>query len=218
MNTDCVIFDLDGTLLDTAGDLVSACNYTLRRCGFREVPEPLLKTRAAAGMAAMLKLGVPQAEQASAGVDTRMRSCFAARYRERICMRTRPFEGICELLCALHSRGIRLAVASSKYEDMAVKLLGNFSFFPWLCAVLGGDSVQHGKPHPEPLLRAMRAAGSSPADSICIGDHVNDIRAARAAGCRSCAVLWGYGGSSAEVRSWGADAVLERPGDLLEFL
>lgn len=217
MNTECVIFDLDGTLMDTAGDLASACNYTLEKYGFRKVSESQLQTRAAAGMTAMLKLGVPETEFGRAGLESSMRSCFAARYREQICLRTRPFKGICELLCLLHSRGLRLAVASSKYEELAVKLLSEFSFFPWFCLVLGGDSLPHGKPHPEPLLRAMNAAGCTPQTSIYAGDHPNDIKAAQAAGCRSCAVLWGYG-SEAELRAANADILLKHPLELLNFL
>ena len=121
-----VIFDLDGTLLDTALDIMSACNYTLAKFGFNELDEEVLRTKVTAGMREMMKLSVPEEQWESAGVETVMRDCFANYYTEHICDKTVPFEGISELIEKLHEKGIKTAVVTNKYYNMAVKVLSKF--------------------------------------------------------------------------------------------
>lgn len=214
-----VIFDLDGTLLDTAPDIMSACNYTLKKFGYPEVAEDILRTKVTAGMREMLKLGVPAQEHESAGIETVMRSCFAERYTSHICDRTVPFAGIPELLADLKNADIKFAVVTNKYKDMAFTLLRKFDFFPDISLILGCDSLTHCKPHPEPILKAMEILQSAPYESLYVGDHLNDIMAANRAKTFSAAALWGYGGNEcADPTSWHAHYMLHNTDDLRTLL
>ena len=151
-----VIFDLDGTLLDTAKDIMAACNYTLKKYGYAPLDEALLRTKVTAGMREMLKLGVKKELWETSGIETFMRDCFANYYKEHIADTTIPFNGIENLIKTLHSHGIKTAVVTNKYKDMADKVLSKFEFCKNFELVLGCDSLTHSKPHPEPILTAMQ--------------------------------------------------------------
>lgn len=200
-----VIFDLDGTLLDTALDIMSACNYTLAKFGFNELDEEVLRTKVTAGMREMMKLSVPEEQWESAGVETVMRDCFANYYTEHICDKTVPFEGISEVIEKLHEKGIKTAVVTNKYYNMAVKVLSKFTFSQKFELILGCDSLTHSKPHPEPILKACSLLDVSPNESLYVGDHLNDILAANAAQCDSVIALWGYGMKECpDINTWNA--------------
>ena len=184
-----ILFDLDGTLLDTAPDLIVACNYTLDRFGYRKLDEKIIRTKVTAGMREMMKLGVPEKEWDSA----------------HICDRTTEFPGIGELIQTLHKSGIKTAVITNKYYAMAKKVLSKFEFSKNFELILGCDSLTHSKPHPEPILKALEILEIKSEDALYVGDHLNDIRAAIAAKTDSVAVLWGYGQNEcADIDSWGA--------------
>lgn len=211
-----VLFDLDGTLLDTAPDLISACQHTLRQFNFKAPEAEVILTRVTSGMREMLKLGVPQEQWASAGIETVMREAFAAYYLSHICVHTTPFPGISDLVLRLHEAGIKTAVVTNKYEKMARQLFENFEFARYFTVILGCDSLTHAKPHPEPLLKAMELMAAEPQRTLYVGDHLNDIKAARAAGCPSCVALWGYGGQECgDPESWQAEYAAKTPPDLL---
>ena len=200
-----ILFDLDGTLLDTAPDLIAACNYTLDRFGYRKLDEKIIRTRITAGMREMMKLGVPEKEWDSAGIESVMRDCFAEYYTAHICDRTTEFHGIGELIQTLHKSGIKTAVITNKYYAMAKKVLSKFEFSKNFELILGCDSLTHSKPHPEPILKALEILKIKSEDALYVGDHLNDIRAAIAAKTDSVAVLWGYGQNEcADIDSWGA--------------
>ncbi len=199
-----VLFDLDGTLLHTAKDIMAACNYTLNKFNYKTLDESILIKKVTAGMREMLKLSVPKEEWELAGVETTMRDCFAQYYTSHIDVYTRPFDGISELMAELKSQKIKTAVITNKYEYMAKKILGKFSEFNDLSLILGCDSLTHSKPHPEPLLKAASLLNLHPEECIYVGDHKNDILAARAAHMDSIVALWGYGIYECEdVKTWG---------------
>ncbi len=209
------MFDLDGTLLDTAPDLIAACQHTLHKFNYPAPDAEVILSKVTSGMREMLKLGVPQEQWASAGIDTVMREEFASYYLEHICVHTRPFAGIEDLLIKLRSSGLKTAVITNKYEKMARKLFGKFDFTKEFSVILGCDSLQHAKPHPEPLLKGMELLGVSADRTLYVGDHRNDILAARAALCKSCVALWGYGGHECgDPMSWQADYSAQTPQDL----
>lgn len=188
-----VLFDLDGTLLHTAPDLINACEATLQHFGFPPAPRETIARCVTSGMRVMLRASIAPDKQDPALIDGPMRDYFAQFYTDHICVDTRPFPGMNELLPRLSAAGIKCAVVTNKYHAMAVKLLQQFPLYPALELVLGCDSCTHAKPHPEPLLTACRTMGIQPGDTLYVGDHLNDMEAARRAGCPSCCVLWGYG-------------------------
>lgn len=188
-----VIFDLDGTLLDTAPDIIGACNATLEHYGFAPLSMEQGLSKVTAGMRTLLRLGIPSEQQAQLDIDGEMRSYFAQYYLDHICEQTKPFTGMLELLDDLNQAGIKLAVVTNKYEDMTHKLLKNFAFYKDLQMILGCDSITNSKPHPEPILKTMEALKVEPYDTLYVGDHQNDIMAANRAKARSAVALWGYG-------------------------
>lgn len=201
-----VLFDLDGTVLDTAPDIISACRQTLSHFGYKCPDDTVLMTKVTSGMREMMKLGVPKEEWDRAPIETTMRSFFADFYTANIRIKTRPFAGVEELIKKLADNHVKTAIITNKYKKMADKLLGGFNFAESFSLVLGCDSLRHSKPHPEPLLKAMKELDVSPECTLYVGDHINDIRAAKAALCRSCVALWGYGaGECGDPLSWGAD-------------
>lgn len=205
MKYKAVLFDLDGTLLDTALDIINACNHTLEKYGYKALDEKLLKTKVTAGMREMLKLGVPKEDHENSGIETYMRDEFASFYKEHICDRTKAFEGIPKLIDDLTKNRIKTAVITNKYHDMATKVLSKFPFSKDFSLVLGCDSLTHSKPHPEPILKALELLKVSQKDALYVGDHLNDIKAANAASCDSVAVLWGYGTNECiDVNLWNA--------------
>ncbi|MBQ9273972.1 MAG: HAD-IA family hydrolase [Succinivibrio sp.] len=214
-----VLYDLDGTLFDTAPDIFAACNCTLVHFGFPQVPISVLQGCVTSGMRAMLKAAIPPEQQDEALIAGPMRDYFAAYYTEHLNCLTTPFAGIPKLVEALAKQGVKQAVITNKYERMAKKLLDNFSFCQSFSLLLGCDSLTHSKPHPEPLLKAMDRLQAAPQSTLYIGDHLNDIKAARAAGCMSCAALWGYGEAECgAASSWGADYLCRSPEELAQLL
>lgn len=219
MRYKAVLFDLDGTLLDTAPDIMAACNYTLRTFGYHELSEETLRPEVGFGMRAMMSLAVPQYRWDELKPGTPMYETFAHRYTEHVCERTRPFEGIPKLMEDLHVLGLRTAVISNKYERMLVPLLKRFPFADDFGAVLGGDSTVHAKPHPEPLLKALDALHVAPGDALYCGDFITDVEAAHNAGCAACAVKWGYGEDKCgKIEDWNADFIASSPEDILKAL
>lgn len=166
-------------------------------------------------MRTLLRLGIPEEKQAQLDIDGEMRDYFAQYYLDHICEQTKPFEGILELLYDLHQAGIKLAVVTNKYENMTHKLLKNFAFYPDLQVILGCDSITHGKPHPEPILKTIEALQVEPFDTLYVGDHLNDIKSANQAKTRSAIALWGYGiKECGDPESWHAHFMLPAVKDL----
>lgn len=214
-----VLFDLDGTLLDTAKDIMAACNYTLNKFNFQSVDESILRTKITAGMRELLKLGVPQNQWESAGIQTVMRDCFASYYKEHICDKTIEFEGISSLIEELHQNNIKTAVITNKYLDMAQKVLNKFSFSKNFEIILGCDSLKNTKPHPEPLERTMKILNVLPNSTLYVGDHLNDIKAANAAKTDSVIALWGYGKDECpNIDSWGATFKAKNVSELKQII
>ena len=214
-----ILFDLDGTLLDTAYDIMDACNHTLIKFGFNPVAEDILRTKVTAGMREMLKLGIPEHLRSSVDIEGAMRNEFAAYYTSHICDRTQEFNGVDSLFEKLQQNGIKTAVITNKYEKMAHKVLSSFTFSNKLSLVLGCDSTKHSKPHPEPLLKALEKIQTPPSQSLYVGDHLNDILAAKNAGCKSCAALWGYGQNECgDASTWNSDYKADNIEDLSKLI
>ncbi|WP_343640251.1 phosphoglycolate phosphatase [Roseateles sp.] len=211
-----VLFDLDGTLVDSAPDLAGATNEMLAARGLPEVPFERLRPMVGAGARGMMGVafGVSPAELAFAA----LRDEFFDRYEQRLLRETHPFEGVAAMLRALSDDGLSWGIVTNKSERFALPLAQGLGWTALAAAVVGGDTTAHSKPHPAPLLEAARRAGVSPSECVYVGDDARDILAGRAAGMPTVAVRWGYLGDGEPIDAWGADVVLDTPAALTEWL
>ncbi len=188
-----IVFDLDGTLIDTAPDLVDTLNVVFAREGLPPVPYETVRKMIGGGARTMIARGI-EAEGVTA-TSTRLDQLFAdfiAHYSEHIADRSRPFPGLVDALDALAADGCRFAVCTNKLERLSVLLLQQLNLAGRFTAICGQDTFGIQKPNPEVLRRTVAAAGGNLAQAIMIGDSATDIRTARAAGIPVIAVDFGY--------------------------
>lgn len=210
-----VLFDLDGTLADTAPDLTYALN---RVRGARGLPPlPLAATRPVASQGARGLIGAGfSIHPGDPGYDA-LRDEFLAVYAENLCRETRLFSGIPELLDRLEARALPWGVVTNKAERFTFPLLDLLNVRGRSACVIGGDTTGRIKPHPDPLLAASRAIGLAPQSCIYLGDDRRDVEAGHAAGMKTAIAKWGYlNGQDPE--NWNADHMFEAPRDLLQIL
>lgn len=210
-----VLFDLDGTLADTAPDLTYALN---RVRGARGLPPlPLAATRPVASQGARGLIGAGFGiHPGDPGYDA-LRDEFLAVYAENLCRETRLFAGIPELLDRLEARALPWGVVTNKAERFTFPLLDLLKVRGRSACVIGGDTTGRIKPHPDPLLAASRAIGLAPQSCIYLGDDRRDVEAGHAAGMKTAIAKWGYlNGQDPE--NWNADHMFEAPRDLLQIL
>ncbi len=211
-----VIFDLDGTMIDTAPDLIAAANHTLGRFGMPPVAEHIVEPAVGVGSRAML-----QAALASLGRDpgervlTDMTTQFIDYYGEHICVGSRPYPGLIEALDALTKTGALLGVCTNKREALALKLLAELRLDRYFAAIAGADHFPVRKPDPRHLLGTIAMAGGDPHRSVMIGDSLADAGAARSAGIPFVAVTFGYG---EPLEALKPDAVISHFDELLPAL
>jgi phosphoglycolate phosphatase len=213
---EAAIFDLDGTLADTIDDLAGAVNRSLSRRGLPEHDASLFKLMVGEGFLNLVTKAVP-AELRRRDYLEALRDEAMADYAGRCLERTRPYEGVPELLKELAARGMPTAVLSNKPDELTQKCVaGLFPNHPF--ALVRGESPAFPrKPDPASALDACARLGASPAATLYLGDSGVDMRTAKAAGFFALGALWGFRGE-AELREAGADALLAHPLDLLEYL
>lgn len=210
-----VLFDLDGTLADTAPDLAAAVNRIRVEQGMGAMPIERLRPFASAGARGLVFAGLG-AKPDDAEYDG-LRESFLEYYAERTCVETRVFPGIAELLRGLAERGIAWGLVTNKALSFTQRIVAALKLDP--ACVVGGDSTPHLKPHPASLLLAAQQLRLAPAACCYLGDDLRDMQAARAAGMRPIAVEWGYHHPDAGAPgTWQADAVIAQPTDLLPLL
>ena len=208
-----VLFDLDGTLLDSAPDMLAAVNALRETHGEPPMLLAALRPHVSKGARAMLAAGFPTlgAEARDALVPP-----FLAAYQRELARHGGPFDGIEALLSALENAGSRWGIATNKPEYLARALMPLLGWDARCAVLVGGDTLPVRKPDPLPLLHAARIVGIEPGDCTYVGDDERDIVAARAAGMPSVAALWGYRLDEDDPVAWQADAMVERPIDLLD--
>jgi len=210
-----VLFDLDGTLIDSAPDLGHAVDLMRVSRGLPSLPYEQYRPMAGAGARCMI--GVAFGHGPEHPDFPALREEFFANYEACMTERTRAFDGIAEMLVALRQGGRRWGVVTNKSERFALPLTAAMPLFGTAEAVIGGDTTPHAKPHPAPLLEAVRRMGLAPEACLYVGDDERDIMAGKAAGMPTVAATYGYLGAVNDVAAWGADAVINNPLELLNF-
>ncbi len=212
-----VLFDFDGTLADSAPDLGAALNRMRADRNMDALPVEVLRGYASSGARGLLRIGFDLGPEHAEYEP--MREEFLTNYRAAICVHTRLFPGIEELLASIEARGIAWGIVTNKAIGLTTPLVAQLGLAGRAGCVVGGDTTPHLKPHPASLLHAAGEIGVPPADCFYLGDDLRDVQAARAAGMIPVAVEYGYGGSgSTGPRSWNADVVISAPLELLPHL
>jgi phosphoglycolate phosphatase len=207
MAASTIVFDLDGTLIDTAPDLVNTLNVVFRREGWPPVPYETARNTIGGGARMMIARGI--AAEGIAVAPAKLEQLFAdfiAHYTEHLADRSRPFPGLTDALDELASGGCRFAVCTNKLERLSVLLLKQLKLADRFAAICGQDTFGMQKPDPEVLRRTVAAAGGSLTQAIMIGDSATDIRTARAAGIPVIAVDFGY--SDRPLSELGPDRII----------
>jgi len=204
-----VLFDLDGTLADTAPDMARTVNEMRRRRGLEPVPEAVVRPHVSQGARGMIvaAFGIP-VEHPDFGA---MREEFLTLYEDNLCVDTRLFPEMPELLAHLESSGILWGVVTNKFERFARPLIELLGLAERAGVVVGGDTCAHPKPFPDPLLHAAEVLDVMPAETLYVGDDERDVLAARAAGMPVLVAGYGYLGEGKPATEWGADGIVQSP-------
>ena len=213
---DCVLFDLDGTLADTAPDLAAALNKMRTDRGLPGLPLDPLRRMASSGARGLVGVGFGLKPGDTEYEAHRLE--FLDNYERALNVHTRLFDGVSELLASLEAMPRKWGVVTNKAKRFTDPLAQLIGFTARASCVVSGDTTPHAKPHPAPLLHAAQVSGVDPLRCIYIGDDLRDIQAGRAAGMRTLAVTWGYLGEGEPPSDWGADAVIDTPAAVLDFL
>jgi len=215
MPSRAVLFDLDGTLADTAPDLAAALNRLRTDQGLEPVPIERLRPFASAGARGLVHAGFG-VKPGDADYNA-LREAFLEAYRESTCVQTTLFPGVAELLAELGRRALPWGIVTNKATRFTDRIVETLGLKP--ACVVCGDTTEHLKPHPAPMHHAAGQLKLPPGDCVYLGDDLRDIQAARAAEMRAVAVGWGYHHpESGGPRSWKADAVISQPRDLIALL
>lgn len=211
-----VLFDLDGTLIDSAPDLGAAANKMRIDRGLSSFP--LINYRHMSGAGARGLIGVALGLSPEHPDYAVLKEEFLLNYEACMTERTYAFEGVEELIRQIDRAGLKWGVVTNKAERFALPLTRTMPLFATAATVVCGDTTPHPKPHPAPLLEAARQLQLDPRQCIYVGDDERDIIAGRAAGMPTVAAAYGYLGASGETAAWNADATIGSPRDLLPYL
>ncbi|HEA25787.1 MAG TPA: HAD family hydrolase [Ectothiorhodospiraceae bacterium] len=211
-----ILFDLDGTLVDTAQDLANALNYLLETEGERQLPFEQIRPHATHGTVALIKVGFDIDERDPR--FQRFRQTILDRYLEHIADESVLFEGLEPLLEQLEHNGQPWGVVTNKPAFLTQPLLEQLNLWDRAAVVVSGDTLKQSKPDPAPLLYACEQIGSDPQASIYIGDAERDIRAGRAAGMHTITAHYGYIGQDEQPENWGADSEVTHASQLAPMI
>ncbi len=210
-----VLFDLDGTLLDTAGDMAAALNRTRESEGLEALPFAQIRPLVSHGAPRLIKFafGEPEPPRHEA-----LRQRFLGYYREALAVHTRLFDGFERVLERLETAGLRWGIVTNKPGWLTEPLLAEVGLTPRCGCVVAGDTLTERKPHPAPLLHAAGLLGLEPQHCVYLGDAERDVQAARNAGMIPLVAGFGYLADGEDPSAWQPDAIFARPEDLIEWL
>jgi phosphoglycolate phosphatase len=211
-----VLFDLDGTLIDSAPDLAGAANDL--RAAHALSPLPLERLRPMVGAGARGMVGVAFGLAPGEPGYDELREAFLDRYAQRLLELTQVFDAMEPVLQQLTAAGLPCGIVTNKAMRFAEPVVRGLGLQERAAVLIAGDTTPHAKPHPAPLLEAERRLGLAPQHCAYVGDDVRDMQAGRSAGMAALAAGWGYLGQGEPIDAWGAERVLGRPADLLNWL
>jgi 2-phosphoglycolate phosphatase len=211
-----VLFDLDGTLADSAGDLAIALNRVRADRELPPVPVAALRAHASSGARGLLDagMGVTPADADFAA----LRDAFLAHYSACLAETTRLFAGVDAMLAAIEDRGLKWGIVTNKHSRFTGPVVAALELAQRAAVVVSGDSTPHAKPHPAPLLHAADALRVPPAACVYVGDDLRDIEAGVAAGMATIVACYGYMGTTGDPQRWPATGWIAEPLDLLRWL
>lgn len=211
-----VLFDLDGTLVDTAPDLGYALNLQRANHGLPPLADAVIRPQASHGARGLLGIGFDLHPD-----DARfahMRDEFLQLYAVNICRHSRPFPGILDLLGELEARGLKWGVVTNKPACFTEPLMSVLDLAERAACIVSGDTCAQPKPHPAPMLCAAELCGATPAQCLYLGDAERDIQAASAAAMPALVAAWGYLDAADQPHTWGAYAQIRHPAETLDYL
>jgi phosphoglycolate phosphatase len=211
-----VLFDLDGTLIDSAPDLGAAADKMRTDRGMASLDYALYRPMAGSGARGMLEIAFGMAPEHPD--YEAFKEEFLSNYAQAMTVRSVIFDGVQDLLVHLQAKGMLWGVVTNKHQRFTLPLTAQLPLFASAKAIVSGDTTPHAKPHPEPLFEAARRMQLSPENCWYVGDDERDIVAGKAAGMTTVAAHYGYLGSQAEVMRWGADHIIHSPLALAELL
>ena len=211
-----VLFDLDGTLLDTAPDLAYALNCVLQEQGREPLPFEVIRPVVSHGAIAITRLGFGLEPEHPDFAPLRER--LLQIYLDNIARETRVFPGMSDLLDTIESQGMNWGVVTNKPARFTEPLMEALDLSARAACIVSGDTCTNRKPHPEPILYGCELAGSTAPQCLYVGDAERDIEAGRRAGLRTVVALFGYLGEADNPETWQADALLESPRDIADWL
>ena len=212
----CVLFDLDGTLLDTAPDLISCLNQALGMHGLATVEPESVKPFISFGAAAMITEGLKNA--VNKDLQSAILETMLDLYQANIAEHTIFFDGMSETLNAIEAQGLKWGVVTNKRERFTKPLMMALNLDDRAACIVSGDTTAYSKPHPEPMLAACKQAGVVPEECVYIGDAAHDISAGKNAQMKTLAAIYGYLNPVDQPETWGADALVETPEQILDWI
>lgn len=210
-----VLFDLDGTLIDSAPDLAGAGNELRAARGLEPLPYARFRPLVGTGARGMVKVALDVDPGHPQFIE--LRDEFLACYEARMTTETALFTAMRPVLDALRVRGLPWGIVTNKAQRFTTPLVRALGLDREAATVVSGDTTPHSKPHPAPLLEAARQMNQAPAHCVYVGDDHRDVLAGRAAGMRTVAASWGYLGAGEAIGDWGADHVIDLPEQLLKL-
>ena len=214
MSIEAILLDLDGTLVDTAPDLVSVLNKLLTDRDRPPVPFAIARNEVSNGALGLLRLGFPQRRSDTELEPLRLE--FLEVYTRQVCVHSRLFNGLDTILFKLHEKMIPWGIVTNKPHSMTTPLLKELALPYQPQCVVSGDRLPQRKPHPAPLRLGAEEIGIDAQRCVYVGDARRDIDAGRAAGMATIAAAYGYIRAADDPAQWGASAVIRRPGDLID--
>ncbi len=211
-----ILFDLDGTLVDTAHDLAYALNLQRVRHGLAELPLDVIRPYASHGSKGLLAIGFDLSDTDDTFAS--MRDEYLAIYDEVLTRKPILFDGISELLARLEANNIPWGVVTNKPRRFTQPLMQSIGLLTRAACVISGDDAARPKPYPDTLLMACKQAGVNPQQCWYVGDAERDIQAGKAAGMQTVVALYGYLSDTDQPEAWGADQAIQAPLDLLAFV
>lgn len=211
-----ILFDLDGTLIDTAPEFADIATRLRAEAGLSPLDQHVFRQAVSYGAIGMVSQALDMEPEAKDFSHWHQR--FLTEYETSLGALSKPFRGLSDVIAECHQAGLFWGVVTNKLERFAKPLMSKMPLTPRADVLITPDHVTHPKPHPEPLLLACQILNCPAEQTVYIGDHVRDIESGREAGCRTIAAAYGYLTESERVEDWGADEIASSPEQLAEMI